>query len=122
MAKKSKYRFSGKFLMDFFNGRNIITRKSDGYWWRVDLSNWLLHDDKGYQFMTDEVLAQFFNEDNEFKFDEYELSYRDFFKEWQQKELRENGARLLNEIAESERFNDTTELVMRRIIGVKFES
>ena len=113
---KKKHRFSCKFIIDFFTGNNVITRKSDGHWWRVDLSFWNLHEDKkAFKVLGDESLAQFFDKNNNFKSDEYELSYCDFFKEYCVNELKQNAAKWIEDLAETD--TDKSEYYLKKLFG-----
>lgn len=86
---KKKIRFNAKFIHDLFDEKNTIIRKSDGYKWHVVACQWNIQHKNGWMPLNDENLSQFFDENNNFRFDEYDLVYIDYFKGFVKKELKQ---------------------------------
>ena len=108
-----KDRFTCKFIHDFFSNKNTIIRKNDGYRWQIHLNFWNITTKDGWEPLTEEYLAKFFDKDNNFLFEEYDLIYIDYFKEWQKEELRKHG----KELIESLPFGETKENILKQIMG-----
>lgn len=113
-ARKAPYRFSSKFIFDFFGNKNTIIRKSDGYRWYVNLSFGNLEDKNGYKVLGDESLSMFFDQNNNFLNDVYDLTYIDHYKEWAKNELKTHAPKLLNNLP----FNENSEQILKKILGV----
>lgn len=110
-----KYRFTSKFIVDTFSGKNTIVRKSDNHRWTINLSTWVLLDESGrFECLGDESLAQFFDDDNNFRSDLYELTYIDHFKEFCRSELKQHGKEWLDNMPDGEQ----KEELLKRFIGV----
>ena len=107
-------RFSAKFIFDFFGDKNTIIRKNDGYRWHVNISFWNLEDKSGYKVLGDESLSMFFDHNNNFLGDVYDLIYIDYYKEWAKNELKTRGPELLNNLPISE----TSEQILKKVLGV----
>lgn len=100
MAKR-KPRFNNKFIIDFFKDKNTIVRKNDEHKWRVEISSYNIYEDNHVgKCLGDESLAQFFDENNNFKYDEYDIFYHDYFKDFWMNELKTNGAKSLNSMVD----------------------
>ena len=109
-----KRRFTTKFICDTFNGKNTIVRKSDGHKWTINTCSWVLNDENGsFAMLGDESLAPFFDDDNNFRSDLYELTYIDHFKEFCKSELRKNGKKWLDDMPDGE----AKENILKRLIG-----
>lgn len=109
------YRFTGKFIVDTFKGKNTIVRKSDGHKWTINTCSWVLNDENGtFTMLNDESLAQFFDDDNNFRSDLYELTYIDHFKEFCMSELKQHGKEWLDNMSDGEQ----KEELLKRLIGV----
>lgn len=113
-----KYRFSAEFIHEFFKEKNTIIRKSDGYRWHIQLNFWsiAIKDGRGFEGLTDENLAKFFDENNNFRYDEYDLVYIDYFAEFQKEELRKNGAKWFNDLTRNNKWNGTSEHWLRKVL------
>ena len=96
--EKTKRHLSCKFILDFFSDKNTIVRKKDGYKWRICMASYNIYDDTNgtWKCLGDESLCQFFDKNNNFLYNEYDIFYHDYFKDYFKKELKENGAKLIN--------------------------
>lgn len=110
---KKKYRFSAKFIFDVFNGKNTIIRKSDGYKWHVNIGFYTIEYKGGWCQLNDENLSQFFDENNNFRFDDYDLVYIDYFKEFCKSELKQHGKEWLDNMP----YSEAKENILKRIFG-----
>lgn len=108
-----KERFSSKFIHDTFRGKNTITRKSDGHKWTINICFWNLTDNTGFKMLNDESLEQFFDDNNNFRSDLYELTYVDHFKDFCRQELKANGKKWLEDMPDGE----AKENILKRLIG-----
>lgn len=111
MAKK--IRFNSKFIHDLFDEKNTIIRKSDGYKWHVVVCQWNIQHKNGWMHLNDENLSQFFDENNNFRFDDYDLVYIDYFKEFCKSELKQHGKEWLDNMP----YGEAKENILKQMLG-----